>query len=104
MTEPARETTPRGHIFRNWLSLSGAVLAASAVFAFLLLWAIDLLASSPNPYMGILSYVVAPGFLIRGLLLVTLGGWLASRRARQASKRAHVVTIIIYRTGDGRLL
>ena len=104
MSDAAREPTPRGHIFRNWLVLSGAVLAASAVFAFLLLWAIDLLASSPNPYMGILTYVVAPGFFILGLLLMGVGRWLARRHARKRTPRPHVFTIDLSRPRDRRML
>jgi nitrate/TMAO reductase-like tetraheme cytochrome c subunit len=104
MSDAAREPSPRGQIFRNWLVLSGAVLAASAVFAFLLLWAIDLLASSPNPYMGILTYVVAPGFFILGLLLMVLGRWLARRHARKRAPLPHAFTIDLSRPRDRRML
>ena len=52
--------------FRNWLSWSGMVLAASALFAFCLLFAIDLIASHPNPYIGILAYLIAPLFFLLG--------------------------------------
>ena len=38
------------------------VLAAAALFAFVLLFAIDFFAPAKNPYVGILAYVVAPFF------------------------------------------
>lgn len=72
---------------RNWLSLSGIVLSFSALFAFFLLFAVDLLSEHANPYMGLLAYVVAPAFLFIGLLLMLLGYLLVSRRIR---KNLHV--------------
>ena len=63
MSDEPRIDHARPRLLRNWLSLAGAVLSASAFFAFLLLFAIDLFAHNGNPYMGILAYVVAPGFL-----------------------------------------
>ena len=79
-------TTPvrRSYQFRNWISLSGVVIAVGSFFAFLLLFAIDLMGRASNPYMGILAYVVAPGFLILGLFLIVLGVWRHRRRVRQS--------------------
>ena len=71
--------------FRNWLSLAGAIVATGSLFAFLLLFAIDLFAHQGNPYMGILAYVVAPGFLFLGLFLIGLGAWLHRRHLRKAA-------------------
>ena len=39
-------------LFRNWLSWAGIVLGAGALFAFLLLLAIDQFAGHRNPYVG----------------------------------------------------
>src|SRR5688572_1412810 len=69
-------------LFRNWISLAGVVLAVAAGFAFLLLFALDLFAHGGNPYMGILAYLVAPGFFFLGLALVALGWWRHRRRLR----------------------
>ena len=66
--EPATPIPPANRLsrLRNWLSLAGMVLAISALFAFVLLFAVDLFAAHANPYMGILAYVVAPMFLLHG--------------------------------------
>ena len=53
-------------LWRNWLSFAGGVVALGSFFAFLLLFSIDLFAHNSNPYMGILAYVIAPGFLFFG--------------------------------------
>ena len=68
--------------FRNWLSLSGAVIAIGSLFAFLLLIAMDLIAGRGNPYMGILAYLVAPVFLVLGLVLMGVGALRQRRHLR----------------------
>ncbi len=77
---PANDSprTPRS-AFENWISLSGAVLAAASFFAFVFLFAIETFTGDRNQYLGILTFVVAPLFLITGLLAI-LGGWLIHRR------------------------
>jgi nitrate/TMAO reductase-like tetraheme cytochrome c subunit len=65
--------------FENWISLSGAVVAAGSFFAFVFLFAIQIITGDRNQYLGILTFVVAPIFLITGLLGI-LVGWLIHRR------------------------
>ena len=76
-----------GRHFRNWISWVGLLLSASALFAFVLLFAIDLFAAHRNPYLGILTYVVAPFFFVLGFLLLFLGGFLQWRRNRRATRK-----------------
>jgi hypothetical protein len=64
--------------FNNWISATGAVIALGSLFAFLLLFALDTMAPEGSPYLGILTFVVAPFFLILGLALV-FAGWLFDR-------------------------
>lgn len=61
--------------FNNWISASGAVIAMGSLFAFLLLFALDLMTPEGSPYLGILTFIVAPAFLFLGLFLI-LAGWL----------------------------
>ena len=77
---PTAESVPkaRSH-FNNWISAIGAVIATGALFSFALLVWIDFTQDNPNPYLGIFTYIVAPGFLIVGLGLVFFGAW-AQRR------------------------
>jgi len=71
-------------VFRNWLSLTGLVVMVGSVFSFLLLLLLDALAHFANPYVGILTFLVAPVFLVIGLGLTVAG---ALRRWRQQRKR-----------------
>lgn len=62
----------------NWISAVGAVIATGALFAFFLLFILDSTARDPSPYLGILTFIVAPFFLITGLGLILIG-WLVDR-------------------------
>ncbi len=90
MTEDTQRDPLRDHppvaqnLIRNPLSLIGLALAAVAVANIVLLVLIDLLASQPSPYIGILAYMVAPGFLVFGLILVPIGMVVERRRRLRA--------------------
>ena len=77
-SQPARK--PRSH-FNNWISAIGAVIAVGALFSFALLVWIDFTQDHGNPYLGIFTYLVAPGFLIAGLTLIFFGAWAQQRWA-----------------------
>lgn len=78
---PSADNRPRAprSPFENWISLSGAIVAAGSFFAFIFLFGIELLTGDRNQYLGILTFVVAPLFLITGLLGILIG-WLIHRR------------------------
>lgn len=71
---------PRSH-FNNWISAIGAVLATGALFSFVFLVWMDFSQGEKNPYLGILTYIVAPIFLIAGLTMVLVGAWMQRRYA-----------------------
>lgn len=81
---PPAGNGPRLGIFRNWLSLTGFVIFISSLFAFVLLFLLDSLSHFANPYIGLLTYVVAPGFFGFGLFLVILGVVLRRRKVRKS--------------------
>jgi nitrate/TMAO reductase-like tetraheme cytochrome c subunit len=74
MTDKSSSSSDGGaSLLRNGLGLAGVVLAGGSLFSFLLLFLFDMLASAPSPYVGILTYVVTPAFLLGGLALMALG-------------------------------
>jgi hypothetical protein len=79
-TRPNSDAGKAPSLVQNWISLSGAILAACSFFAVVCLIAMDFYAGFSNPYMGILTYIVAPAFLSAGLLLVLVGVLLERRR------------------------
>lgn len=104
---PGDSASGRFNRLRNWLSLAGMVLCASAVFAFILLVAVDLFATHANPYMGILAYVISPMFFFMGLGLVILGFILETRRIRKGlpcKASALVLRVDLSRKRDRRMM
>jgi nitrate/TMAO reductase-like tetraheme cytochrome c subunit len=83
-TEKEPSSTTRPSLLRNWLSLSGLVISVGSLFSFILLLMLDAMAHSSNPYIGILTYLVAPMFLVTGLLLAAIGALRARRKLAQA--------------------
>lgn len=85
MTDEPRDTAPasKPSLLDNWTSLLGVILAASSFFAAACLIAIDYFRGFKNPYMGILTYLVAPAFLVAGLLLISAGALWERRRRRR---------------------
>ena len=83
-TSPTPETNaaprPRSD-FNNWISATGAVVAIGALFSFGLLVWMDFTQGDKNPYLGIFTYLVAPAFLIGGLVTVFAGAWAQHRWA-----------------------
>ncbi len=71
---------PGDSLVRNWISLTGLVLSLGGVFSFLLLVVLDATSRHANPYIGILTYMVAPGFIVGGICLFILGIWLRRRK------------------------
>lgn len=72
-TDPRPHMTLTQQLVRNWIGLTGVVVVGASFFAFALLMAIDLSRQFQNPYLGILTYLVAPFFLVLGLVLMAAG-------------------------------
>src|SRR5512135_737119 len=87
MSDPATggggPITKRPGLVQNWLSLLGFIVAAGSFFAVICLIGIDFFSRFSNPYMGILTYFVAPVFLFLGIFLVVAGIIWERRRLHQ---------------------
>jgi nitrate/TMAO reductase-like tetraheme cytochrome c subunit len=105
MSDPA-PIPPKRSIWHNWISLAGGVVAGGSFFAFILLFAIDQFHfGEKNPYIGLLSYVVAPAFLFLGLALVLAGAWQQRRvLARNPDAPAPRLAIDLSRPRDRWIL
>jgi nitrate/TMAO reductase-like tetraheme cytochrome c subunit len=62
-------------LLRNPVSFAGVALAIVSLGNIFLFFLVNSIAQNPSPYVGILAYMVAPGFLILGLVLVAAGAW-----------------------------
>jgi nitrate/TMAO reductase-like tetraheme cytochrome c subunit len=72
-------------LLRNPISLAGVALGIVSVANIFIFFLIDQIASKPSPYIGILAYMVAPGFLILSLLLMLIGVLLERRKRSEPS-------------------
>ena len=104
-TEPAPQPQKRS-IWRNWISLAGLIIAGGSFFAFILLFAIDQFGfGQKNPYVGVLSFLVAPGFFLIGLALALAGAWQQRHQlAREPSAPPPRLAIDLSRPRDRWLL
>ena len=74
------ESNKKPSLIQNWVSLAGLVMAGGSFFAIVCLMAMDFFAEFKNPYVGILTYFVAPAFLGLGLTIVVVGMLLERRQ------------------------
>lgn len=88
---------------RNWLSMAGLVTMGASFFANLLLFLVDSFGRASNPYVGVLTYLVAPGFTVIGLVMVFLGMWLHRKKMRPDG-RAMPLVIDLSRPKDRKIL
>ncbi len=71
--EPNSNSSGGSPWLRNWIGLGGVIIIAGSVFSFVLLMFMDLFAARQNPYLGILTWVVAPAFFFLGLFVMVIG-------------------------------
>lgn len=101
---PSIPTSPRrSSVFRNWLSLWGLVVIVGSLFSFLLLFLMSVMAHVSNPYVGILTYLVAPAFLVMGLMTAMLGAWLRHRQIVKSEGPFPPLRIDLTRPRDRRI-
>jgi len=74
---------PAVYLSHNWISRIGVVLTTTSAITLILSYASLLLGYSFNPYMGIIVFLILPGFFVLGLLIIPFGIYLEFRRRRR---------------------
>ncbi|MBI5645441.1 MAG: NapC/NirT family cytochrome c [Ignavibacteriae bacterium] len=69
--------------FQNPLSYVGAGIALVSLCSTLVFFIMDIAGAVSSPYLGIFTYMLLPGVMIFGLLLIPLGAMLERRRMRK---------------------
>lgn len=75
---------------RNFISLLGVLLAGGAAVLIVLLAALGATGMRAGSFLGIIAYLVLPGVLVMGLLLIPVGLWWQHRTERLAAARGGV--------------
>jgi nitrate/TMAO reductase-like tetraheme cytochrome c subunit len=71
---------------RNWISLTGATLAIFNLASIAALFVLNSFFGFGGTYIGLFIYIVLPGFMIFGLILIPVGMRINRKRARKAEK------------------
>ena len=103
-TEIIGKTPHRPSLLRNWMSLTGLVVMIGGLFSFFLLFMLDAVSHFSNPYLGILTYIIAPGFLVFGLLMTVLGVLRERHKRGGAVGLLPVMQVDLSRPRDRRLM
>lgn len=82
-------------IFYNTLTLAGVVLALVSFGLIVFLFILESMDPHPKPYMGIITFIILPVFLVLGLLLILFGAWREHRRRAGAGPDAQSVLPLI---------
>ena len=93
---------PASHLTRNPVSTIGAWITTVSALLFVIGFVADLLGMEANPYLGIVFFLILPGFFVFGLLLIPLGMALERRRrrARRPGHAARVAAARLQREAD----
>ena len=70
-------------LWKNTLTLVGGAMSIVALLFILGFLFFDLALGGRNPYLGLFTYLIFPGFLVLGAALIVAGLFVARSRARQ---------------------
>ena len=68
---------------KNWLTIIGSIIAGINLALIILLFIISTIFNQGNTNLGLFIYIILPGFLILGLLLIPIGMLRERRRIRR---------------------
>src|ERR1044072_668094 len=72
-------------LFRNYISMVGGAIVIASLVSIILLFLIEITSKGENPYLGILTYMLLPSFLIFGLVVAIVGRMIERRRRHRRS-------------------
>jgi MFS-type transporter involved in bile tolerance (Atg22 family) len=73
--------------FRNWVSIAGTIFSVISFVVIFCLFLLDFFGAGTSPYLGIITYMLAPAVLIFSLILIPVGAWIERSQRR---KRGYV--------------
>lgn len=103
-TETVPTTPARPSLLKNWLSMSGLVIVIGSLFSVLLLFMMDMMAKGSNPYLGILTYFIAPAFLIFGLVLTAIGALRERKKLGESGGLLPKMVVDLSRPRDRKIM
>ena len=89
MNDNAKPAQSVRSLVKNYVSFAGMVITFTSLVCIILLFLIDLTQPAENPYFGIVTYIILPGFLILGIIVVVVG-MIRERRRRRRSPSSEI--------------
>ena len=71
---------------RNWVSLVGAMIALISLFMIAFLFVVTVFWGKGGVYLGLVTYILLPGIMISGLILIPVGMVLQARREKRLKR------------------
>jgi hypothetical protein len=81
MVRTSRQRLP--HLAYNRITITGAILALVSFLTIAFLLIMGFFGGPRNPYIGIVTYLLLPPFMIIGLIMIPAGMWRTRRRERK---------------------
>jgi nitrate/TMAO reductase-like tetraheme cytochrome c subunit len=64
----------------NWLSITGIILVLNSLLLMMIILIFSFLSRDTNTYLGVFLWIVLPGFLVLGLILIPIGILISFRK------------------------
>ncbi|MCX7908999.1 MAG: cytochrome b/b6 domain-containing protein [Ignavibacteria bacterium] len=81
-------------VFYNPTSLSGALISILSFVIIVFLTIIELFTENPNPYLGIVTFIVLPTFVLLGIALIIFGALKENRRLLRSGGAKKALPVI----------
>lgn len=75
---------------KNWISIAGTVLAVFNLASIIALIILSLLFNLGGSYIGLFIYIILPGFMVAGLLMIPIGMRINRKKAKLAEEKGEV--------------
>ena len=72
---------------KNWISITGAVLAIFNLASIISLALLNMIFNFGGSYIGIFIYIILPGFMVTGLILIPVGMRVYGKKIRAAEAK-----------------
>jgi len=72
---------------KNWLTIIGSIIAIINFLLILVLFVISTIFNKQNTNLGLFIYIILPGFMVFGLLLIPTGMFFERRRIRKGKEQ-----------------
>src|SRR5687767_491898 len=81
----------------HWLSMLGLFFLITALITWIFVLPLQGRGGTPNPYIGIVSFVVVPILFVTGLILIPIGMYLGRRQVRASLAAADDRRVVVRR-------